>query len=374
MAGDRGSRIDRDEVLVRVDLEVLLDTLSGAADGRRRWHCPERAHPDVHPSVSVRIGPDGLQRWRCWSGGHGGTAIDAVIAAHGGDARSALAWLAEHHTNLLVIERPPPPPLAPPGCPAAEVGLFVERAARLLWTPAGAPQRAWLRGRGLGEAVLRANLVGADPGRRILPRPHGLPRGWPAVVYPSLDPAGRVVYLQARYLEPPPGRGKYDNPSAQLAANPRLTWTRPVGARRRQGLLVVCEGAADALVAAQAGLRAVGILGATYPDHRLADTLLAAQRADPALRDARVVICFDADDPGRRGAAQLTSLLNPRGVSPVVVEPPDGLDLTGWAAEAPRWTTSLPHAVDAPPTIVTRRAPPGPPLPQRAATSLGIEW
>ena len=78
--------------------------------------------------------------------------------------------------------------------------------------------------------MLRANAVGADPGRRCLPRPKGLPGGWPAVVYPSLTPTGELTYLQARYLDPPANRSKYDNPSARLAANPRLAWTRPVGA------------------------------------------------------------------------------------------------------------------------------------------------
>ncbi len=370
--------MDRDELLARVDLEALLDSLSGApADGRRRWHCPERSHPDVHPSVSVRVGTDGVQRWRCWSGGHGGTAIDAVIAAQGSDARAAIEWLADHYADLPATSRPSPPAVAEPGHPAVEVELFVERAARLLWTPAGAPQRDWLARRGLGEAVLRANLVGADPGRRVLPRPRGLPRGWPAVVYPSLDPDGHVTYLQARYLEPPPGRSKYDNPSAQLAANPRLTWTRPIGTVRAD-LVVVCEGTADALIAAQAGIRSVGVHGAASADRLVADAIATARNADPTLTRAQVAICFDADQSGRRGAARLTDLLSERGVPAILVFPPDGLDLTAWAAADPAWAAAFPQSAAIAEEISGRMATPAAfgPVDRggNAAMSIGLEW
>ena len=37
-------RIDRDDLLARVDLAQLLDALTTghSRDGRRRWHCPDR--------------------------------------------------------------------------------------------------------------------------------------------------------------------------------------------------------------------------------------------------------------------------------------------------------------------------------------------
>jgi hypothetical protein len=330
--------VDRDEVLARVDLEALLDSLSGPAQ-RHRWRCPDPAHPDEHPSVTVRTGNDGVARWRCWSGGHGGTAIDAVIAAHHLDVGGALRWLAVNHAHLPATEQRPRPPIAPPGRPDPAVGDYARRAAQLLWTAGGARQRAWLTERGLHEAVLRANRVGADPGRRFLPRPRGMPGGWPAVIYPALTPTGDVAYLQARYLTAPDGRDKYDNPSAALAANPRLAWTVPVG-EPRSGL-VVCEGTADALVAAQAGFRSVGVLGATYPDARVADGISAAIAADARLGGAPVVVCFDADTAGRAGGAQLVGLLAARHVEAVVVTPPDGCDLTVWAQTDPTWATHV---------------------------------
>ena len=368
-------RVDRDDLLARVDLERLLDALTGtSATRQRRWHCPDQGHPDEHPSVSVHVAADGVQRWRCWSGGHGGTAIDAVIAARGGDIGEAMRWLADHYANLPVIERPPAPPPAPLGRPDQAVVDYAQRAAQLLWTPAGQTQRAWLAARGLHEPVLRANQVGADPGRRWLARRKGLPRGWPAVVYPSLDRQGRVTYVQARYLEPVPGRSKYDNPAGPMATNPRLAWTRPVG-EPRPGVVVICEGTADALIAAQAGFRSVGVLGAAYPDERIADRLVRVREVDAEIASATIVICFDADQPGRHGADRLINLLVDREVSAVSVTPPEGCDLTTWAATTPDWSRHLPATATPPtpqPTVTPQDPSVGPVLPPVAEWSLEI--
>jgi hypothetical protein len=192
----------------------------------------------------------------------------------------------------------------------------------------------------LAPEVLRANRVGADPGRRYLPRPNGLPGGWPAVVYPSLSATGELTYLQARYLHPPEHRSKYDNPSASLAANPRLAWSSPVVVLR-DGVLVVCEGTADALTAAQAGIHAVGVLGAAYPDRRVADGIVHGSRQIPGPPSSAVIVCFDNDPAGRTGATRLIELLAEGDVTATSVLPPDGLDLTAWAATDPNWAATL---------------------------------
>ena len=338
MVTDRAGGVDRSDLLARVDLRALLDHLSGPADRGGKWGCPDRDHPDEHPSVTVRVDRAGTARWRCWSGGHSGTAIDAVIAAQGCDVGTAMRWLADRYGNL------PPQPARPPATPA-RVGApdravvdYVRRAELLLWTAAGTPQRDWLAARGLGEAVLRANRVGADPGRRFLPRPKGLPGGWPAVVYPALSAAGEITYLQARYLTPPEGRSKFDNPAARLAANPRVTCTVATGAARPGGLLVVCEGAGDALIAAQAGYRSVGVLGALYPDAVVVDAIAAVAAGGDV---SQVVVCFDNDPAGTAGGGRLCELLDGRGLAAVSVTPPEGLDLTGWATSGGDWTASL---------------------------------
>lgn len=325
-----GHRIDRDDLLTRIDLTELLDALTpGQGAGHRRaWRCPEPDHPDEHPSVTVTTDRHGIQRWRCWSGGHGGTAIDAVIAGRHLTVGDAIAWLDDNYAHLKPLPRPPRPQPRPVGQPAPEVIEYITRCQKILWTGSGRHIRDWLHHRGLDDETLAANRVGADPGRRYLPRPKGLPAGWPAAVYPALDPNGQLTYFQARFLDPPEGRCKYDNPAKQWATNPRVAWTQPTPTRASTSdILVVTEGIPDALAAAQAGFRSVGVLGSTYPDVRMAEQIsnIATNRAE------RVIVCFDADDAGRTGSKRLAGLLHAHGTDVVELSPPEGLDLSEWS-------------------------------------------
>jgi Toprim-like len=187
-----------------------------------------------------------------------------------------------------------------------------------------------------------------------------------------MTPDGEIVYLQARYLDPPATRSKYDNPSARLAANPRLAWTRSVGPPS-DAVLVVCEGTADSLIAAQAGLASVGVLGAGYPDARVADGLVTGLRHHPSVRGAEVAICLDSDPAGTAGSARLVELLAERNVAARECRPPDSLDLTTWASVEPRWTDTLPtrHATLAAPTV-NPAAPLPPPAAERSISIGGI--
>lgn len=330
-AGDHP--IDRDDLLARTDLAQVLDALTtGRGDGRRRtWNCPEPDHPDVHPSVTIHTDRHGTQRWRCWSGGHGGTAIDVVVAARGMPVGDAIRWLDDNYAHLRPVRRDPPSPVRPVGDPAPEVVEYVERCAKLLWTPAGRPVREWLNARGYPDDVLALNKVGADPGRRYLPRPKGFPAGWLAAIYPALDRCGEVTYFQARYLDPPEGRGKYDNPSSRWAANPRLGWVRPTaGGGDSERCIIVTEGLADAFAAARLGHRAVGVLGTTAFDQSAAQCV--ASEANEFSRP--VIVCFDADAAGRVGAIGVVDDLAVVCSSQVrSICPPTGQDLTDWVLD-----------------------------------------
>lgn len=340
-------RIDRDELLARVELADVLDALTqrgGEHQGGRSWRCVDPDHPDEHPSVKISTNSRGVQRWRCWSGGHGGTAIDAVMLAKSMTVGDAIRWLNDNHAHLQPVERTPPPPPRPLGKPHIEVRRYVERAQRLLWTAPATTIRQHLHERGLGDDVLKANRIGADLGRRYLPRPHGFPAGWPAAVYPALDRTGHVTYFQARFIEPPVGRDKYDNPARRWAANPRMAWlTPPASAVERDGVVVVTEGVPDGLVAAQAGFVSVAVLGSQHPDHRVADAIADTSNA--------VLICFDGDDAGKRGAERLEHHLAEREVDNVTrIEPPAGYDLTDWALQDLTWTDYLTQHL--PPAVV----------------------
>jgi DNA primase len=155
-------------------------------------------------------------------------------------------------------------------------------------------------------------------------------------VFPALDRAGAVRYLQARSLKP--GNGpKYLNPAADLAANPRLAWT--VTARPAPPpMLVICEGIPDSLIAAQAGYRTVAVLGAHAPD-----SIVAAELGRQAHRDrSHLVAIIDNDDAGHAWGHRLQRLLREQRTALTVITPPTpGADLNDWACHDPNWTATI---------------------------------
>jgi DNA primase len=326
------ARIDPDELLRRVDLARLLDALAppAARTVRRRWRCPDPDHEDRHPSVSMRI-VGGIGRWRCWSCGRGGTAIDALVAARGLTVGQAIEQLSAQ-ALLAPIENEPADPEPVPLHPS--VSRYVDACHRVLFTRTGRPVLDWLsRDRVLAVGILRANRVGADPGPDLLGRRRGLPRSGVGAVLPAYDSDGNLTYVQTRYLAA--GHGpKYGNPVTRLGHNPRLAWTR-TPAPRRSDLLVVCEGIIDALTAATSGLDAVALLGATYPSSGVADAIAAH------TGDRQVVVAFDGDDPGRIAAQRLHDLLVARKVDVRVWDLPEGTDLNGLAQADASWAEHL---------------------------------
>jgi len=324
-------RYDRDELLARTDLGDLADELLGAHTGHgrnARWPSPVPDHPQTGrtPPMSIFTDHRGVQRWTCFATGANGTAIDLVMTATGCSVADAITRLAERarldrppEQRRPIPRRDPPPP--PRQEPSAAMVAYVDACAQVLWRPDGAPVRDWLiERRGLDPDVLRRNRVGADPGPARLRRPYGLPRHGPAAVFPALDDTGRPVYLQARYLHPPADRGKYDNPAARHAANPRVALAEP--ARTDRSVTVVTEGIPDALAAATGGYRAIAVLGASAPDGRVARAV--------AGRAGAVALAFDADPAGRAGAARLTELLAGLGRDDVVDLTPPAPDLNAW--------------------------------------------
>ncbi len=327
------ARLDRDGVLARTDLRALLDEFSGPATGTgagARWRCPHPEHEDLHPSVSMTTTGRGEQRWRCWSGGHGGSAIDLIITTYRVDFAAAVAELArragvrpDEPGERLVR---PPAPVREPVPLHRHVVRYVEICEQLLWKPAGRLVLDYLTdGRGLDHEVLRANRVGADPGLRMR-RPRGLPKGGPGAVLPVLDPHGEIAYAQTRYLQAPEGRSKYDNPHRRLGDNPRHGWTRPAGEAVEP--IVICEGLIDAYTINDAGYRAVALLGAMNA------TAALIEHIGRGIGDRPVVVALDADLAGLRAARVVTATLQARGMLVGELPLPSGTDLNSWARNA----------------------------------------
>jgi hypothetical protein len=321
-------RVDRDELLRRVDLPALADELLGGHKGHglaARWPSPDPTHPQTDHR--------GTPRWHCFATGHGGTAIDLLCVARGWSPKEAIDWLA-HRTDLPPSRLEPgpsrasPPPPVDNREPSAEMRTYIEVCARLLWEPIGTRIRQWLVDeRGLDPDTLHRNLIGADPGPRQLHRAGGLPHRGPAAVFPALGANGTPVYLQARYLVPPAGRGKYDNPTALHGRNPRVAHLSPTttpAIAPISGIVCVTEGIPDALVTAAAGYPSIGVLGAGLPDRRVVDHLASVE--------GLLVIAFDADSAGRAGTQRLAELLASRGRDHAVLVPRGG-DVNQWARQ-----------------------------------------
>jgi DNA primase len=348
------------DVLDRTDLAQILDEIAQPATHStrgRRWHCPLPEHEDHHASVTMHTDHRGHERWRCWSGDdtHRGDAIDLISVTQRVSRADAIDWLAQRAG--MVPDRPLPAPARkrqprrPTHVPLdPAVVKYAKACERILWGSGGLPVREWLHGRGFSDELIAANHIGADPGRRKMRRRRGLPYGNSiAAVFPALDPEGRIRYLQARYIEPGDGP-KYDNPAAALGSNPRLAWTRTLG-RARPNALVVCEGIPDALTAAQAGLRSVGVLGSQAPDESVANRLAAIAARDDVLLTAIV----DNDEAGVAWGERLSALLTDHGQTLAVVEPPEpGLDLNSWAAKEDGWHQQLPCLREGPAKLLTR--------------------
>ena len=214
------------EVLAHTDLAALLTSLSGPPVGTgrsARWLCFSPDHPDEHPSVTMFVDRKGIERWRCWSDGHAGTAIDAVMIGHNLDVPGALRWLQERAGHLPE----PPPRVRPPRRPARHQRRCA--AGRTTASIACGAPKAPVRSNGSGGAAWTTRCCGptasaSTPAPALIGRPRGLPR-WRGVTVCSYDRAGELAYVQVRNLDAR-APSKYSNPTPQHGSLPAVTFPR----------------------------------------------------------------------------------------------------------------------------------------------------
>jgi DNA primase len=354
---------DRNQVLERTDLGDLADQLLAPRKGRgasAAWPCPSPGHGEQTgrtPPVTIFTTRYGDQRWRCHSCGDGGTAIDLVMRTQGLEFKGALEALARRagvdaSPSAATPQFKPahihrPKPLAP-GEAHPSLEAHVAACQEYLWSPRGQPFRRWLGARGFQRDILEANRVGADPGPDRLPRAKGLPTHGAGIVFPILTDGNQAVYLQTRLIKPT--TTKYLNPASHLVGgSPRVAAIRThMVERGSDTTVVVCEGIPDALTAAQAGRRAVAVLGAGYPDQAVARWLV------DRYPNQRLVIAFDTDERGRAGDQHLSELLHHHGAGPRVhhLDIPERYgDLNAWQQHRKglfrqEFSRALDHALD----------------------------
>ncbi len=321
--------------------------------------CP--FHDDDSPSLVVTPGKN---LWHCLGAcGRGGGPIDWVMTAQGVSFRHAVELLRESSPSLSVLAQSSPlaktpgPPsrsttakLPTLAAPDAEDQVLLNKVvgyyAEVLVTHEGA--QAFLTRRKIDhpEAVERFRIGFADrtlgyrlppsqvqAGRALRTRLRDLGvlkanghehfRGY--VTFPVLDVEGNVGEVYGRLLGKPDQRTQPPK-HLYLPGPHRGVWN--IAAFAETDELIVCESIIDALTLWCAGFRHVTAAYGTdgwAPEHQ-------AAVVEHGIR--RVLIAFDADTAGDKGAKALASELAAAGVESYRVELPSGTDVNEVAVDA----------------------------------------
>lgn len=265
----RRSDPDRANLLAAVDLGELLEELTGGQARGAAYPCPNPGHEQTGrtPPVSVSLS-NGYQVWHCHACGSGGSAIDALILAHGLTARDASEELRR---RAGVIEHADPPPTRKAPQPPSRDDA--RRYAEAL-TP---------------DALERLRALRAWSADAIRDLGLGIDRG--LVVFPVRDRSGAIAGL-LRY-EPDPDRRNGKPKMRGTKGCPRQPFPHPEEVLGTD--LAVCEGEPDAVALRSLGLAAVGLPGTGKRDPAWWPRLAAG-------RD-RIIVYGDCDGAGRASAA-----------------------------------------------------------------------
>jgi DNA primase len=317
-AKDIKARIDIVEYLVSLGVE-LKPVGSG---GEYRGLCPLPSHEEAAPSFQVNR-RKGL--WHCFGCGAGGDVISFVMKREGVGFQEALAILA----GPAGLGEPRRREDADHGC------IFCAAAdywAKCLGGSASA--RSYLEHRGIGSPeIVERYGIGFAPGRTRtrdwlltkgfelpeiesagLVNRHGLDSLFGRVTFPLVED-GSVVNVYGRSLS---DRFKH----MYLPARRDVVFNID---RVEGDSAILTESVIDAL-----SLVAVGIGNAVSS---LSARLTRRQLDVLAARFAGVVIAFDGDEAGAKGAAATAAALRERDVDAGVVTLPDGADVNSLVVE-----------------------------------------
>jgi hypothetical protein len=302
-------RVDWKDIKDRVDLSRVATALLGPAKkcrGRRLlWSCP--FHQDHDPSFEVdpRRGT-----WKCWPCNLGGDAPALVMKRNGVAFPEAVRVVAELSGIVLpsgTIPRPAPlrpsasaaairptktaskPPEASSGLPLEAASSLVFEAQKRLWEPEGTEALAYLHGRCLTDATIRAARLGWTPEAWLPTRDGDSSYRARGVVIPCFE-GDRLALVKIRQSEG--ARPKY----AEAFRDRPALYPGPEAIQPGRPLVIV-EGEFDALLLGQElrDLAAVVTLGSASiePDSETFLSMLSA----PVW-----FVAHDADPAGDRAA------------------------------------------------------------------------
>jgi hypothetical protein len=318
--------------------------------------CP--FHEDREPSLKVTPAKN---LWHCFGCGTGGGPIDWVMKKQGVSFRHAVELLREQSPSLAAGAADSPPAtvrmLAPPMSldedDAAVLGRVVDfYQACLKRTPAAL---AYLDKRGIadpaGIETFKLGFADRTLGLRLpdkrkregaalrtrlerlgLFRESGHEHFCGSLVIPVLDEAGQVAGMYGRKITEGLRAG---TPLHLYLPGPhRGVWNLP-GIAAGAGTVVLCEALIDALTFWCAGFRNVT---AAYGVDGFTDAHLAAFRAH-GVRN--LLIAYDHDEAGDRGAAKLAERLAATGIGSWRVVFPKGMDANAYALKVTPAAKSL---------------------------------
>lgn len=401
-----------DSELERLKTEVSVQRLAEASGvelkkGGKDWlgRCP--FHED--DTASLVVSP-AKNLWHCFGCGAAGGPIDWVMRTRGVSFRHAVELLREGLPSSAADAAEGVAPLkrttvrslpAPVAFDADDAQLLGQVADYYHATLKQAPEAlAYLQSRGItGAAAAEAIEVfklgyanrtlglrlpektrkaGAEIRARLeklgVYRDSGHEHLNGSLVVPLFDAAGQVVNLYGRKVRNDLRAG---TPAHLYLSGPRRgLFNRAALVAGACEELIVCEALIDALTFWCAGYRnvtsAYGIEGVT-------DELIEAIKAAGAVR---VLIAFDRDEPGERGAAKLASALQAIGIDCFRVVFPKGMDANEYAAKMQPAAKSLgllirkaewmgkgaaPKREAAEPEVIAERDHPLPAVPSSAA-------
>ncbi len=321
----------RNDIVDVVSSYVPLTKRSGA---NRFGLCP--FHGEKTPSFSVN---GERQIFHCFGCGKGGNVINFIMEIENLSFPDAVQFLARRagmevpqddfdpnrgkRSRLLELNR--------------EAARFFR--ARLL-EPAGAPAQAYVEKRGIVPMVNRFGLGYApdswqaltdamvkkgytrqelvDAGLARVGKSGGLYdyfRG--RLMFPVIDVRGSVIGFSGRILSD--GEPKYLNsPDTLVYSKSRSLFALNLAKKSKSGYILLAEGNIDVVSLHQAGFdSAVASLG----------TSLTSDQARLMSRyTQQVIICYDADDAGRKAAQRAIGILQPLDLKINVVQIPGAKD------------------------------------------------
>ena len=235
-------------------------------------------------------------------------------------------------------------------------------ARRLKGLPRAHPAWLYLKDRGIGAEACRRYHIGFAPGRRkLLLRAargagfsaetlleagllfeRGRGRGYVErlhgrLTFPIQDEQGSVVGFGARLVEPSPGwrsQPRYVNtPNTSFFMKGRsLFGLEQAQAIEHNRVCILVEGYADAVALSACGLTCGIAVGGNALTEVQARKLALALRSHE--RPARALLAFDADAAGQFGMLRALPLLLQQGITPEIVQLPEGEDLADIAGRA----------------------------------------